>query len=90
MECNKNASDGYLALESLCAEIGEAEGASGLKDARQWVARFCKVPGPYYRASERLSRGVRALAHGKVRGEEVGKKKTKPKHVFSGSRPVSL
>lgn len=25
VECNRNASDGYLALESLCRETGEAE-----------------------------------------------------------------
>lgn len=28
VECNRNASASYLALESLCAEIGEAEGES--------------------------------------------------------------
>lgn len=31
VECNRNASDGYLALESLCAEIGEAERESRSK-----------------------------------------------------------
>lgn len=31
VECNRNASDGYLALESLCTEIGEAERESRSK-----------------------------------------------------------
>lgn len=31
VECNRNASASYLALESLCAEIGEAEGERGVK-----------------------------------------------------------
>lgn len=31
VECNRNASDGYLALERLCTEIGEAERESRSK-----------------------------------------------------------